>query len=147
MSDLTESQWRDIEKAAFNVNGIHPPDGRCLADRAYTRRVIELGELKNIIKKSRRTNDQNALLWSLYTDALRLGGETLGGWTTDDVHEYMLGEHFGWTEHKALGRTRLKPNRRSSRLTKLEFADFVEFVVRRFAEHGIVLELPGEVAA
>jgi ribosomal protein S1 len=41
----------------------------------------------------------------------------------------------------------LKPKKRSSRLTKQEFGDFVDFVVRKFAENGIVLELPGEQAA
>lgn len=138
MSDLTPAQWRDIEKASIYL----PQDGSHGLGR-----YIGLGALRNIIKKSRRTNDQNALLWALYSDALKLGGEALGGWTTEDIHEYMLGEHFGWTRHEAFGRVRMKPNRRSSRLTKLEFGDFVDFVVRRFAEHGIVLELPDERAA
>lgn len=133
MSDLTAAQWREIEESA----------GRTADDKPY----ILLGTLRSIIKRSRRSLDQNALLWALYTEALAKGGETLGGWSTEDLHEYMLGEHFGWDVQKALGRTRHKPKRRSSRLTKPEFSDFVEFVVRRFAEHGIVLELPGEIAA
>ena len=70
-----------------------------------------------------------------------------GGWTKDDLHEWALGEHFGWDEHKAFGRTRLKPKRRSSTLTKQEFTDFLDWFVRRMAEFGIVLELPGEEAA
>jgi hypothetical protein len=41
----------------------------------------------------------------------------------------------------------MKPKKRSSKLTKQEFSDFVEFVVRKFAEYGVVLELPGEQAA
>jgi hypothetical protein len=131
MSDLPASTWREIERSA-------------LAFPARTEKFISLGALRTIIKKSRRTNDQNALLWALYSDALKQGGEALGGWTTDDVHEYMLGEYWGWDKCTAFGRTRLKPKRRSSRLAKSEFSDFVEFVVRKFAEHGIVLELPGE---
>jgi hypothetical protein len=138
MSDLTASQWREIEKASVYL----PQEGS-----AGLGRYIGLGVLKNIITKSRRTNDQNALLWSLYEDVLRLGGESLGGWTKDDLHEYCLGEYWGWDEHKAFGRTRLKPKKRSSRLTKMEFSDFVEFIVQRMAGHGIVLELPGEAAA
>lgn len=136
MSDLPSSVWREIEKASVYL----PQDGRSTAGR-----FIGLGALKNIIRKSRRTNDQNALLWALYDDVLKKGGETLGGWTKDDLHEYCLGEWFGWTEHKAFGRTRLKPKKRSSRLTKLEFSDFVEFIVQRMAEHGIVLQLPGDL--
>jgi hypothetical protein len=133
MSDLPASTWREIEKAAIYLPG-----------ESSVGRFIGVGTLKTILKKSRRTNDQNALLWALYDDAIKQGGETLGGWSREDVHEFMLGEYHGWEEHKALGRTRLKPKKRSSRLTKMEFSDFVEFVVRKFAEHGIVLELPGE---
>lgn len=116
-----------------------------MPDTEHVGRYVGLGDLRNILKKSRRTNDQNALLWALYSDALKQGGETLGGWTTSDIHEYMLGEFFGWQVCEAFGRKRQKPARRSSRLAKMEFSDFVAFVVQRFAEHGIVLELPGEL--
>lgn len=136
MSDLTPAQWREIEKASVYL----PQEGTCGVGR-----FIGLGVLKNILRKSRRTNDQNALLWALYDDALKQGGEALGGWSRDDIHEFMLGEYWGWDVCEAFGRKRMKPKRRSSRLTKLEFSDFVEFVVRRFAEHGIVLELPGDL--
>lgn len=134
MSDLPQSVWREIEKASAYLP-IERPMGR----------YIGLGTLKTILKKARRTNDQNALLWVLYDDAIKQGGETLGGWSREDVHEYMLGEYHGWEVHEAFGRKRMKPVKRSSRLTKMEFSDFVEFVVRRFAEHGIVLELPGDL--
>ena len=133
MSDLPASTWREIEKAAVRVH-----------DQRFGL-AIRLDVLRSILRRSRRTNDQNALLWALYAEALKLGGETLGGWTTDDIHEYMLGEHFGWERREAFGKVRQKPRRRSSRLAKAEFSDFVEFVVRRFAEHGIVLELPGDL--
>lgn len=128
MSDLSEAQWREIEAAAVAGS-------------------IQLGKLRTIIKRSRRSLDQNALLWVLYTDALKQGGETLGGWTKEDVHEYMLGEWGGWDTMEAFGRKRLKPKRRSSRLGKSDFSDFLVFVVQRFAEHGIVLDLPDERAA
>jgi hypothetical protein len=127
--NLPPTTWREIQRAS-----VYLPQGR----------FIGIGVLENILRKSRRTNDQNALLWALYDDALRVGGEMLGGWTREDIHEYMLGEWFGWDVHDALGMKRKKPKRRSSRLTKGEFGDFVDFVVRRFAEHGIVLKLPGD---
>jgi hypothetical protein len=130
MSELTAGQWREIEAKSFV---------------AQTGRAIVLGELRNIIKRSRRTSEQNKLLWALYGDALEKGGESLGGWTSQDVHEYMLGEFFGWDKRTAFGRTRLKPKKRSSRLTKTQFSEFVEFVVHRFAEYGVVLELPGDL--
>jgi hypothetical protein len=134
MTDLPQSTWAEIERSSVYFGGM------------TAGRYIGVGTLRNILVKARRSLPQNALLWALYDDALRLGGEALGGWTREDIHEYMLGEWAGWTECKALGRTRLKPNRRSSRLAKSEFGEFLEFIVKRFAEHGIVLRLPGEEA-
>ena len=130
MTDLPASTWREIEQNAVMHDG---------------HKRISLGILRNILRKSKRTPDQNALLWSLYADALAMGGEALGGWVKEDIHEYMLGEYWGWDKCTAFGRTRMKPKKRSSRLTKMEFSDFVEFVVRRFAEHGIVLSLPDDL--
>src|SRR5690606_35697868 len=132
MSDLPASTWREIEKAAIPMTAQGPS-------------VIPLGKLRTIIRQSRRTSPQNALLSSLYEDAIERGGEALGGWTKEDIHEFMLGEFFGWQVCEAFGRKRQKPKKRSSRLTKTQFSEFVEFVVRRFAEHGIVLELPGDI--
>jgi hypothetical protein len=136
MSELPQSIWREIEKTAIYLPG-----------QQSVGRYIGIGDLKNILRKSRRSGPQNALLWALYDDAIKAGGETLGGWTRDDVHEFMLGEYHGWEVHEAFGRKRMKPVKRSSRLSKSEFSDFVEFVVRKFAEHGIILKLPGEQAA
>jgi hypothetical protein len=133
MTDLTASQWREIEAAC----------GWTADGKPY----VLLGQLRTIIKRSRRTLGQNSLLWALYSDAKLIGGELLGGWDTETIHEYMLGEYFGWVTTEALGRKRQTPVKRSSRLTKMEFSDFVEFVVRRFAEHNIVLELPGDSLA
>ena len=133
MSDLPASTWREIEKAAIYLPG-----------ETSVGRYIGVGVLKTILKKSRRTNDQNALLWALYDDVLKQGGETLGGWSRDDLHEWLLGTHFGWDRMDALGMKRMKPKRRSSKLTKSEFSDLVETLVREMAQHGIQLQLPGD---
>jgi hypothetical protein len=130
MTDLTAGEWADVENFAFIANG---------------QKAILLGTLRNIIRKARRTTDQNALLWALYDDVLKLGGEALAGWSRDDLHEFALGEYFGWDVSEAFGRKRMKPKRRSSRLTKAEFSDFVDAFVRLMAGHGIVLTLPGEI--
>jgi hypothetical protein len=136
MSDLPASTWREIEKAAIYLPG-----------ESSVGRFIGVGTLKTILKKSRRTNDQNALLWSLYEDILRLGGESLRGFTKDELHEFFLIDYFGSETKELFGRKKLKPLRRSSRLTKQEFGDYVEHIVRFAAERGIVLQLPGEQAA
>lgn len=138
MSDLTQSQWNAVIAASLYL----PQDGS-----RHVGRYIALDKLREIIKKSKRSNDQNALLWALYDDILHKGGETLGGWTSADLHDAMLGTHFGWDRYEAFGMVKQKPRKRSSRLTKSEFSDFLETVVRTAAEQGIVVSLPGEQAA
>ena len=131
MPDLPDSTWREIEKQSVY-----------LAGKEALGRYVGLGTLRTILRKRRRTNDQNALLWSVYEDILARGGEQLGGWTKDDLHEFFLIEHFGSTVHEAFGRRRLRPLRRSSRLSKPEFSDFLEFIFRKCAEYGIEIERP-----
>lgn len=95
-------------------------------------------------KKHTRSLRQNALLWALYDDIVRFGDEIMAGWENKDLHEFFLGEHYGWQRLEGLKRTRMKPARRSSRLSKSEFSAHVEFIVRYMAEQGVVLELPGD---
>lgn len=131
MTDLSAAVWREIESQSAMHDG---------------RRMIQLGILRTILKKSRRSLDQNSLIHALFDDTIKRGGEALGGWSRDDIKEWALGEYWGWDECKAFGRTRLKPKKRSSRMTKGEATAFIEWFVRKMAEHGIVLELPGETS-
>src|SRR5690606_16923053 len=87
----------------------------------------------------RRSDQQNRYLWGVvYPAFLRV----LPGWEAGDVHEYLLGEHFGWERLEGMGRTRLKPIKRSSKLTKAEFSEYTEFCQRKGAEHGVYIPDP-----
>lgn len=86
----------------------------------------------------RRSDDQNRYLWGVCYPALR----EATGQDVDDWHEYMLGEWAGWEEFEMFGRKRLRPRRRSSKLSTVEFADYVAFVQLRAAEHGIFIPDP-----
>lgn len=89
--------------------------------------------------KPTRSLSQNAYLWGVcYAELLKV----LPGWHADDVHEYMLGEWSGWETIEGMGRKRLRPLRRSSKLNKQEFADFVAFIQQKAAEHGVVIPDP-----
>ncbi len=66
------------------------------------------------------------------------------GWSADDVHEFCLGEAFGWETLTGFGKKRLKPIRRSSSLSVTEFMDYVADVQRRMAERGIYIPDPNE---
>lgn len=108
-----------------------------LGNLPFKRWHVEISEHKPI-----RSDSQNAFLWATYEDILKAGGETLGGWTKDDLHEYLLGEHFGWKTMTGLGTKRQIPMRRSSRLNKQEFSDYIAFIQQRMAEHGIFVRDP-----
>jgi hypothetical protein len=91
--------------------------------------------------KSRRSDEQNRYLWGYVYKTIC---QRLDGWDADDVHEYCLGEWSGWETLEGLGRKRLRPLRRSSRLSKQEFKEYIEFIQRRMAEHGILIEDPDQ---
>jgi hypothetical protein len=96
-------------------------------------------------QKRTRTQSQNRYLWGVaYPAILAGGGEALGGWTAEDLHEYFLGEHFGWETLEGFGRKRMRPIRRSAKLTTLEFSDYVGFIQRKAAELGIYVPDPNE---
>jgi hypothetical protein len=95
--------------------------------------------------KEKRTQDQNALLWSVYTDILEKGGEEMGGWTKDDLHEFFLIDHFGSETIEVFGKKRLVPLNRSKNLPKAEFAKYVDHIVRFMAMRGVVIEMPRDL--
>lgn len=133
MSDLTPGQWRSVVDASIYL----PQEGARKVGR-----YIAIAELQNIIRKSKRSTSQNATLWMIYQQIIDRGGEAMQGFTRDDLHEFFLLEHFGGEAHELFGRKRLKPYRRSSRLTKTEFGELLDHIVRFMAERGVVLDMP-----
>lgn len=89
--------------------------------------------------RKRRTDTQNSYLWGVVYPAFKA---ELPGWDSEDVHDYLLGEHFGWERIEGMGRARLKPIKRSSKLSTTEFADYVDFCIRKGAEHCIHVPEP-----
>lgn len=93
--------------------------------------------------KPKRSDQQNAFLWGVvYPSILEGGGESLRGWTTTDLHEYFLIEVFGSEVIEGFGRKRHKPLRRSSKLTKQEFSDYLAIIEAKCAEMGIHIPEP-----
>ena len=93
-----------------------------------------------------RSIQQNRYLWGcVYEIILKESGLGDDGWTNKDLHNYFLGEHFGWIKIEGFGMTKVKPVHTSSTLTKMEFVDYVSFVQQRVAErYGIVIPDPEE---
>jgi len=98
--------------------------------------------------RERRSDAQNRYLWGVcYAELQRATGQE-----ADDWHEYMLGECYGWETVEMMGRKKLHPMRRSSKMDRTEFAEYVAFIQRRAAEHGIFIPDPdhfyaGQMAA
>jgi hypothetical protein len=88
--------------------------------------------------KKPRTNQQNAYLWGVvYPMVLEVGGEALAGWTRDDLHEYFLGEVWGWETLEGFGKKRLRPLKRTSRMTAAEFTEYLHGIENRLMDLGI----------
>lgn len=102
--------------------------------------------LKITVSEWRRTrsNEQNAYLWGVVYKSIL---QHLPGWDADDLHEFCLGEWAGWETLEGFGRKRLRPLRRSARLTTVEFMDFIAFIQRTMAERGIYVPDPNERVA
>lgn len=93
--------------------------------------------------KKPKTSQQTRFLWGVvYPAILEAGGEMLRGWLAEDLHEYFLGEIYGWETLEGMGRKRLRPLKRTSRMTRREFMDYLEQISQRCANMGIVIPEP-----
>jgi hypothetical protein len=91
-----------------------------------------------------RTERQNALIWSIYAHIIALGGEQMQGYTKEELHEFFLELHFGVEIRSVFGRVKEVAKQRSSKLSKKEFSEFVDHIVRFMAERGVVITHPQE---
>jgi hypothetical protein len=86
----------------------------------------------------RRSDQQNRYLWGVCYPALA----DATGYDAEDLHEFLLGEHFGWEEYDVLGHKRKRPQRRSSKMSRMEFAEYVGYVQRTAANLGVYIPDP-----
>jgi hypothetical protein len=99
----------------------------------------------DVRKGKTRSNEQNRYLWGVcYQTILDEGGEALRGWERDDLHEFFLGSCYGWETIEGFGKKRIRPLKRSSKMTTAEFVDFVRFIQTFMADHGVYIPDPNE---
>ena len=93
--------------------------------------------------KKPRSNQQNRFLFGVcYAQILESGGETLAGWTKDDLHSYFLGEYGGVERIQGFGITINRPILHSSKMSVTEFRDYLDWLSAKCAELGIVIPEP-----
>lgn len=92
--------------------------------------------------RATRSAKQNRTLHWLYDKILELGGETMGGWRHEDLHEFFLCLHFGTEIQVMFGKKKQVPKRRSSKLSRTEFGLFTDHIYQFMAQQGVVLPLP-----
>jgi hypothetical protein len=112
---------------------------RSAASRDGAKRLIELAPLGAIlnIKPATRSNEQNALLWSLLSEVSRAKPE--GRQHTADVWKCLFMQACGHAVQFEVGLDG-KPfplGFRSSRMTKDQMTDLIEFILQYCAEKGI----------
>ena len=93
--------------------------------------------------KSQRSLEQNAWIWGI---AYPILGETLGydKDELDELHYALVAKCFGVHMNEKMGVT--VPNKRSSKLTTVEFSEYMEWLVRFAAkEFDCQIPLPNEV--
>ena len=88
----------------------------------------------------KRSDQQNRYLWGVAYKAL----QDATGQPAEDWHQYMLGEHFGWEEVELFGKKKIRPRGGSSKLSTIEFGNFVDFIQQRAAENGLYIPDPNE---
>lgn len=122
----------------------NPADRESVADdlRTFLLQAVPGKKLKVTVEAYRRTrsNEQNRALWGLAYKVLA----DATGHTAEDLHEYFLGEYFGWQVIEVMGQKRRIPKRRSHDMTTVEFADFYTFIQQRAAEAGFDVPNPNE---
>src|SRR3990167_6283674 len=103
---------------------------------AYVSALLREHDVSIVVKRhrDRRSDQQNRYLWGVVYPVIL---KHLEGWDAEDVHEFCLGEWSGWETLQGFGRKRLKPIKRSSKLTTTEFMDYVAHIQRTMADKGI----------
>lgn len=122
-------------------------DGQTLIlghDRSAAHRVIEAAPRGSVvnIKPPRRTLDQNARMWAMLSDISRAKPE--GRSLTPDVWKALFLhalDHAQRFEMALDGNGMVPVGFRSSRLTKEQMSDLMQFIEEYAARHGVAREV------
>lgn len=143
---------------SYTFSAAKGPKGLEIQGRAYFNRVVSTladGELVVVTLapfKEKRSNKANRALWGPVYDSILLQLADAVGYDRHErasakelIHEGLCGKYGGYETCPVTKREIRKF--RTSKATKQQFSDYLEWLARFCAEeYGIVVELPGEAA-
>jgi|ERR1051326_430806 hypothetical protein len=141
---------------AYTFSAVKTATGLAFKARSYFDRVVStLGDGEEVIvtltkPQEKRTNAQNRLAWGATYDQLIEALADEVGYDRHDkdgkekLHEALCIKYGGTVKDPLTGLAVRKF--RTSKATKQQFTDYVEWICRFAAqEHGVVITLPGEL--
>lgn len=137
------------------VGAVKAPTGLVITGRTYFDRIVSsLPDGQECVltltpKKDKRSNAQNRMAWGTVYDQI-LAGLAADQYepherqaAKDIMHEGLTAKYQGYVTDAVTGQQVRKF--RTSKATKQEFSDYIEWVARFAAQEcGIVVTLPGE---
>lgn len=119
------------------------------SQRAFAKQLIDRAPYEAIVtvKAATRSNEQNAKLWAMLSDLSRAKPE--GRMHTPEVWKQLVMHACGHAVQFEIGLNGqpFPTGFRSSRLTKAQMSDLIEWVYSYGAEHGVVWTEPERMAA
>lgn len=119
------------------------------SQRAFAKQLIDRAPHEAIVtvKAATRSNEQNAKLWAMLSDLSRARPE--GRMHTPEVWKQLVMHACGHAVQFEIGLNGqpFPTGFRSSRLTKAQMSDLIEWVLQYGDEHGVVWSEPEAMAA
>ena len=92
--------------------------------------------LVTVEKLSRRSNDQNALMWSIVSQIADAAGVD-----KNDLHAHLLVMRYGWQQTEWAGQV-IQRRPKSSRFSSEQMSDFIHWLLEFAADKGVKITTP-----
>jgi len=92
--------------------------------------------LVTVEKLSRRSNDQNALMWAIVSQIADAAGVD-----KNDLHAHLLVIRYGWQQTEWAGQV-IQRRPKSSKFSVEQMSDFIHWLLEFAADKGVKITMP-----
>jgi len=92
--------------------------------------------LVTVEKLSRRSNDQNSLMWSIVSQIADAAGVD-----KNDLHAHLLVIRYGWQQTEWAGQV-IQRRPKSSKFSAEQMSDFIHWLLEFAADKGVKITMP-----